>query len=402
MTESNFIALHFPNGQENLPGTIHLNVNQVGTSIQGLISSMIITVNAFSINGQTNNTYIEGVLEQIESVRFNFNGTDYELIINNRTYYPASNPFFYYTVEPAYVPDYFDANLLIPSNQQITFTPYLIDVQFGFSEFNPLISNAATSRKSDRIMKSDRLERTVVPSNIDALLTLTAEKAEIQDSLYSDTGWSNARYLGSETNAQESAGISPTLAGRTFIGEVFASGSDTDYICSLENKVEQELFHTADTTLPTFSVSEFKVTLGAVFGALQTEFTYSALDNIGSGSLAIGDVLKAPDLLPIPGLSIVPEYMKIRELDINQNKITVTRDIYNRYVLNPPAYAQGTIFNKINRFDIFRFGTGQNRIQLVNNSRIYVNGNNTVIDTDDYGQIVSSSQCPYIGYIVTD
>ena len=47
MTEANFIALHFPQGQENLPGTIHLNVNQVGSTIQGIISSMIITTNAF-------------------------------------------------------------------------------------------------------------------------------------------------------------------------------------------------------------------------------------------------------------------------------------------------------------------------------------------------------------------
>ena len=402
MTEANFIALHFPGGQANFPGSLHLNVNQVGSTSQGLISSMIITVNALSINGDTTNTYIENVLEQIESVKFNFNGQPYELVITSRAYYPASNPFFYYTIEPAYVPDFFDANLTEPSNEQVTLTPYLLDVQFGFSEFNPLISNASEGRKSDRIMTSDRLERTILPSNITALLSESAEKASIQDSLYTDTGWSNARYVGSETNAQESAGISPTITGRTFVGEVFPSGSDTDYICALDNRIDQELFHTADTTLPTFTVGDFKITLGAVFGAQQTQLTYSALDDIGSGSLEIGDVLKAPD----PALGD-PEYMKIREIDINQRKITVTRDIYNAYPLSPPLiwiadYSPGTQFNKVERFDIFRFGTGQNRIQLVNNSRIYVNGNNTIIDTDSYGQIVSASQCPYIGYIVQD
>ena len=397
MTEANFIALHFPQGQENLPGTIHLNVNQVGSTIQGIISSMIITTNAFSINGQTANTYIENVLEQIESVKFNFNGNAYELIISSRSYYPASNPFFYYIVEPAYVPNYFDADLLTPANTAVTFTPYLLDVQFGFSEFNPLISNASIGRKSDRIMQSDRLEQTILPSNINALLSESAVKASVQDSLYSDTGWSNARYQGSETNAQQSAGIAPTISGRTFIGEVFASGSDTDYICALDSRIDQELFHTANTTLPTFSLSDFKVTLASEFGALETQFTYSNLTTNASGSLAIGDVLAAPELAE--GIN---EYMKITEINSNQNKITVIRDIYNAYPYLIHAFSAGTEFTKVNRFDIFRFGIGQNRIQLVNNSRIYINGNNTIIDTDDYGQLVSSSQCPYIGYIVED
>lgn len=402
MTESNFIALHFTNGQENFPGSLHLNVNQVGNTQQGLISSMIITYDAYSIDGNNIDTYIENVLEQIESVKFNFNGIPYELIINTRTQYPASNPFFYYTIEPAYVPDYFDADLITPSLEDVTFTPYLLDVQFGFSEFNPLISNASVGRKSNRIMKSDRLERTTQPSNIITLLSESAEKATIQDSLYNDTGWSNARYVGSATNAQESAGISPTITGRTFIGEIFPSGSDTDYICALDNRVDQELFHTADTTLPTFSVGDLEITLGDTFGGLQTIFTYSTISSTASGSITIGDVLKAPDLILIPGFSTVPEYMKIREIDTNQKKVTVTRDIYNRYPFSPPEYASGIVFNKVNRFDIFRFGTGQNRIQLVNNSRIYVNGNNTIVDTDSYGQIASASQCPYIGYIVQD
>jgi hypothetical protein len=405
MTEANFISLHFPTGQENFPGTLHLNVNPgpvVGGVTQGIITSMIITVNAFSINGQTNNTYIESVLEQIETVKFTFNNSSYELVITGITYYPASNPFFYYTVEPAYVPNYNDAAQYVQATRPITFTPYLLDVQFGFSEFNPLISNASVGRKSDRIMVSDRLERTITPSNIQALLSESAEKAEVQDSLYSDTGWSNARYVGSETNAQQSAGIAPTVVGRTFTGQIFPTGSDTDYICALDGRLEQELFHTADTVLPTFKLGDFSVTLGAVFGTLQTQLSYSSLSLFASGSLAIGDVLRG-DLPTGVGQY---EYMKIQGIDTSLNKITVRRDIYNGWPGTEywfANYPSNSVFRKVERFDIFRFeNTGQNRIQLVNNSRVYVNGNNTIVDTDDYGQIVSSSQCPYIGYIVTD
>jgi len=395
MTESNFIALHFPTGQENIAGTLHLNVNQVGETQQGIISSMIIHVNAFSINGNENDaaTYIENVLEQIESVKFTFL---YELIITSRAYYPAADPFFYYTVEPAYVPDIFNASQFeIPTEPTtVTLTPYLLDVQFGFSEFNPLISNASVGRKSDRIMQSDRLEQTILPANITALLSESAEKASIQDSLYTDTGWSNARYVGSETNAAESAGIPPTLTGRSFIGEVFSSDSDTDYICSLENRLSQELFHTSDNPLPEFGIEDnLKVSLSQTMGQQQTIFFYSGIP--ASGSLGIGDVLQTP--------SDPTEYMKILSINTQDRVIAVIRDIYDAYPVLPPTYPPLTKFQKVNRFDIFRFeNTGQNRIQLVNNSRIYVNGNNTIVDTDDYGQIVSSSQCPYIGFIVTD
>ena len=398
MTETNFIALHFPNGPINNPGTIHLNVNQVGSTDQGIINSMIITVDAFSIDGQSNNTYIEGVLEQIESVKFTFDGILYDLNITSKTYYPAANPFFYFVIDPVFIPNINDADIYEPSNEEITFTPYLQDVQFGFSEFNPLISNAEVNRKSNTKMTSDRLEKAITPANIDALLSLTAEKASVQDSLYTDTGWANARYNGSQTSAAESAGIAPSITGRTFTGEVFSPDSDTDYICALDTRVKQELFHTSTTALPVSTLSDQELTLTQTFGSQQTKLTYSPITF--SGSLDIGDVLKAPDPVIIPGYPSTVEYVKVESISPNESKLTVIRDIYNSWPTILPQYSPGSVFTKVNRFDIFRFGTGQNRIQLVNNSRIYVEGNNTIIDTDDFGQIVSSSQCPYIGYIV--
>lgn len=395
MTESNFIALHFPAGQENIAGTLHLNVNQVGETQQGIISSLIIHVNAFSINGNENDTatYIENVLEQIESVKFTFLGISYELIIISRAYYPAQNPFFYYTVEPAYVPNIFLAEQFTASVEDVVLTPYLLDVQFGFSEFNPLISNASVGRKSKRIMQSDRLEQTILPANITALLSESAEKASIQDSLYTDTGWSNARYVGSETSAAESAGIPPMLAGRTFTGEVFSATSDTEYICGLNSRLNQQLFHTSDSELPAFELSDITFELAEEFGQQQTILEYTQFPE--SGSIDIGDVLQT---------FAYEEYLKVRQINTQLKQITVERDIYGKYfsyLLRPNPYPAGITVSKVKRFDIFRFeNTGQNRIQLVNNSRIYVNENNTIIDTDDYGQITSSSICPAPGYLV--
>ena len=345
MTEAEFISIHFPNGSENIPGSLHLNVTQVPNSSQGLISSMIITTHAFSIDGQTTNTYIEGVLEQIETVSFVFAGETYELTVTSTAYYPASNPFFYYTVAPAYVSNYFDANVFVEGgvNTQVTFTPYLLDVEFGFSEFNPLISNASENRSSYRLMVSDRNNQTVLPSNIDALLNLTADKASVQDYLYDDSGWTNARYRGTETSAALSrAGIKPSLSGRSFVGEVFPSGSDTDYICKLDNRVNQELFHTSDTPLPRYEVEDDFVLLSSqILGGGTTPQTIINYTSIATARqpLSIGDVL-------IPNGAL--ESMRVVGIDTENQKVTVERDIYRVMIFGSfPAYSAGTQFNRV-------------------------------------------------------
>jgi hypothetical protein len=397
MTESSFLALHFPNGPENQPGTLHLNVNPYGVN-QGVITSLIITADAFRIDGSIFNTYIENVLEQIETVKFTFNNIIYNLNITSKSFYPATNPFFYFTVEPAYIPNFLDGDQFIVQTLQVTFTPYLRDLQFGFSEFNPLISNASENRKSKKIQQSDRNEQTVRPTNSSSLFTLTANPASIQDSLYSDTGWSNSRYQGSSTSALESAGIPPALTGRSFVGEVFSSDSDTAYICALDNRLSQELFHAANAELPVAGLTQIELTLSSGLGPIQKLINYSTISD--SGSIDVGDVLFSNEglVLGVPK----DEYVKVVGISVVNKTILVSRDIYRTNPIRP-TYLIGDKFTKVGRFDIFRFeNTGQNRIQLVNNSRIYVNGNNTIIDTDDYGQIVSSSQCPYIGYIVTD
>jgi hypothetical protein len=400
MTEYDFINIHFPTGPANIPGSLHLNVSPVGSTGKGVITSVIITVNAYSLDNSTPGTdaYIENVLQQIESINFTFDNEDYSLIITSRKYYPAQSPFYYYTVEPVNIPDYNDANQFVEQIKEVTLTPYLRDIQFGFSEFNPLISNASENRKSKKVQQSDRNEQTIRPANSSSLFTLTANPATIQDSLYSDTGWSNSRYEGSSTSALESAGIPPTLTGRTFFGEVFSSDSDTAYICALNNRLSQELFHTANTELPVAGLTQIELTLAQSFGSLQTLLRYSTITD--SGSIDVGDVLFSSDGL-VSG-ALTKEYVKVIEINTSNKTVRVLRDIYRNSTTNP-TYIPADSFTKVERFDIFRFeNTGQNRIQLVNNSRIFVEGNNTIIDTDDYGQIVSSSQCPYIGYIVTD
>lgn len=246
-------------------------------------------------------------------------------------------------------------------------------------------------------MQSDRNNQTVNPSNIDALLTLTADKAQVQDSLYSDSGWTNARYDGTETTAAKSAGIPPTLAGRSFTGEIFPSGSESTYICSLTSRLDQKLFHTGDSELPLFELDDqITIELRTDFGRFQTQLNYLTFPP--SGSIDTGDVLK------VTSGAYTFEYVKVKTVNTPGKNLIVERDIYGHYINSnfyPNPYITGTEWTKVKRFDIFRFDdTGQNRIQLANNSRVYINGNNTIVETDDYGQITSASVCPPPSYLV--
>lgn len=226
MTESAFLALHVQSGAAalNITGRLHLNVNAVnGTSNQGIITSAIVHVDAHSIDGvtsQNGDTSIQTVLEQVETIQFRYGGTsntvsDYILNINTSAYYAATFPFFYFSIDPVYIPDILDASIVGVDSpvvlEDITFTPFLADIDFGFSDSNPLFSNASEQRESRIVMESDRFDSTTLPSNIDAILSGTADKANVQDSLYYDTGWSRARYKGSKTTPSDNAGIELSL-----------------------------------------------------------------------------------------------------------------------------------------------------------------------------------------------
>ena len=130
MDERTFIRSHFQDGKSyNSPGALNININRISEeSSKGIITGIIIHVEAHSIDGQTDETRIEGVLGQIEKVKFNVEGKLYELDITSKQYYPAKVPFIYYTIEPEIIDDIFDANLVgtVHKNIEVTFSPFLI------------------------------------------------------------------------------------------------------------------------------------------------------------------------------------------------------------------------------------------------------------------------------------
>ena len=462
MTESAFLALHLQPGANalNITGRLHLNVNAVSNnSNQGIITSAIVHVDAHSIDGVTSlngDTSIQTVLEQVETIQFSYGGTsntisDYVLDINTTAYYAATFPFFYFGIDPIYIDDIFDASIVGVNSpvliEDITFTPFLADIDFGFSDSNPLFSNASEQRESRLLMESDRaggstnLEAPSQPSNIEALIEETAEKANVQDSLYYDTGWSRARYKGSKTTPSDNAGIEPALSGRSFIGESFSDDTTTDYICQSDNRLQQEFFHDGKTQLPKFSISTGppEVPDGADDGTPPQPIPICKLNYSGQNALVGGNAASQTEgqaagatSVPItmntdipsgtvilPGDIITPnpffysgtltggiEFMRVLEVSITGTTgiLTVERDIYrSRIPFNGlyQNYLNNTKIYRVENYNIFSIdNAGQSRLNSVGESRIYVEGNNSIIETNKAGVLISSSFCPvFINYV---
>tara|TARA_R110002153_G_scaffold272383_1_gene441026 strand:+ start:8045 stop:9289 length:1245 start_codon:yes stop_codon:yes gene_type:complete len=414
MTEAAFIFMH-TNSIVNASTRLNINITAVDPVPNGEATSIVIGQNAFSVNGDVINTDLNNVLEQVEKIKFTFQITGEDDIvfneeITNRAYYGATvsngNPFFYFQFTPIIIRDIdsapFVTELFEYQPIQISLTPYLLDITFGFSEYNATIGNAQKNRKSKLRVESNRTEDSTLPTNWDAIISGSAFPATIQDSSYSDTGWIRARYNGTSINSRGNAGVSPSFTGTPFQGEVFSSDTDNSYICSTNRKVRDilELLHTSTTPLPSFSSSS----LGTTITSSSMNDTTSGVTLIQpptTGSIEIGSIL----LIANSSQLVAPGYElflvnKTKQLGGGIINVTVQRGYGDTPVTGHDALAPVFI---VNPFDIFEFEQERLRyIKLISNSKIYVQGNNTVVDTDDFGNIINQTLCEYVEYIVTD
>jgi hypothetical protein len=85
-------------------------------------------------------------------------------------------------------------------NPIVVFSPDQVD--FFYSDYNSIYGNASDNETSTYIMDVDYSGNPLVPINFDQLISLTATKAQVQDSNYASQTWSNIRYNGNKSIAQ--------------------------------------------------------------------------------------------------------------------------------------------------------------------------------------------------------
>jgi hypothetical protein len=232
-------------------------------------------------------------------------------------------------------------------------------------------------------MSSDRNETTVNPQNLDSLLSTSASKAQITDSLYYDTGWSNARYVGSETSANDFGGIEPAIVGRSFRGEVYTTSTPDVLICSqsVGERVIEDLLHNGPELLPDFELGNSNMIVG----------TTSISETTSVFSYAPKTSRATTDIPVVVGSVITIENEKMRVEAINQNS---TLKVERGYLNTIPAEHSSKLTISASAFTrIFNFEENNTKISVVDNSNVYIEDTRVVLGTDKFGVVYSKFEC---------
>ena len=392
-----FLYLHTVNSPSNINKDARININYdtLPNNTSGKITGLTVTVKTRSDwNLQlsaANEIDLENVLLTATSIRFVIDDQIYNLPIVSRSKFSnsfnnTSNNYYYFEVTPVVFQFTAATYSQLSSITGVTFLPYVQDEKYQYSDNNPLMSNALENRTSIYIQQSDRIGSSVSPTNLQDILSSSATPAQIQDSNYSSTGWSNARYEGSTTDAQSYKGVPPAITAKAFKGEVNPSSSADLSICSrsLLDRVTADLLFTGDLTVPSFEgfiSTKYQLKDNAPSGVSVIPITGSGIP--GTGVIEIGSIL-----------SIESSTEKLRVTGIKPGigstltTIAVSRGYLGTTVDN---LTQGKKIYTVKPLRIFKIDDTSAKIVNSSNSKIWVKDSKEILSTDEFGLVYSSS-----------
>ena len=209
----------------------------------------------------------------------------------------------------------------IVSQGLVALSPFIKSLAFNSSPYNVLQGFLDKPRTSEFIMKCDRYKTAGIsgsanytgPLNINQLLIGSASKAEVQDSYYSSTGWTNSRYEGSKTD-RTAYKVVAAANGLSFKGALFSSNTPNTQVRSQQSSsaiTYTDFFYTGPEEDPTF-VTEFTpwyVQTAVPYTETQVLFSWASTVTIPT-LIPVGTIIKLP-LPNITGNSIDVEQCKV-------------------------------------------------------------------------------------------
>jgi len=401
MTTSEFISLHLlPQGNSiNFGQRINVLYNPAAVNpdtgfTQGRIDAVTVTQECLSFNGIStlSATDIDEVLNQCETIRFVNNNIEYLLNVVNRAFYgdQGINSFFYFEVTcETLVPNILAGALGSPEfNITVFFEPFINSLVFDSSDFNPLYNNGNVLRRSSIRMEADKEEGAIKPTNFDAIASTSASKAAVQDSFYTDTGIINARYEGSKSTPDGYAGVKPAISAREYKGEIHPLDAAEDVVCGLTRaeRIVGNFIHTGPDRTPKFSSTSLGIKTAATVQATDTNilYDYSSASGQQTPDIDVGDIIKvAGDNKELMRVTFHNRFNKVISIQRNYMKPGLAA-----------LMANNTALFKLDRIDNYKIEDFVRSLTAINNSQIYVTETNSVLYTDDFGTIFSSSLCP--------
>ena len=195
--------------------------------------------------------------------------------------------------------------------------PTLTFKRFNTSDYNVLVGSIDESRESTYTVKSDRSSTRTTgsllnPLNINSIIADTAEPADVQDSNYSSTTWTNPRYEGSKLTTLTNGGTDPFIQGTFFEGAFFSKNIEDGVInaaISGGNIEYAQNFSTGKLEQPRYVVE--RLDLGTY---LQTYNTLASFLQMTSSITPLNKTLAVGDLLVFESASVgfFQEVMQVR------------------------------------------------------------------------------------------
>ena len=319
---------------------------------------------------------IESTLRQLDTIYVPVDDGANEVVqleVTERTSItsPQGNYYFYNT-QPADVTTYTEGTNESLPNRTIITSPGISGQVFRLGNYDVLVNNVEQNRQS-----------TVLTIQGSSVL------AQAQDSLYSDTGWINARYQGTSTSRLTYVGVDSTLTGGSFEGTLYAL---TVLDTAIQNQEPGErsyetFFHTGVEAFPSY-------TTGSEYYSLIVNQNFNTVLEINTPANkplpAVGDILRL-----YSGGTDTGEIIKVQAIEsqptVGVYSITVIRG-WNQ--TKQESIGSSYALRRINKSEVFKLQGSQ----AIGNGRgkLRIKQTGDIMYLDQLGQVVSASIAPIV------
>jgi hypothetical protein len=190
------------------------------------------------------------------------------------------------------------------SNSNFIYIPY-IRSSFINNNYNALINNATVPKVNAVAQVVDRSSDAQNPTNLQAIINLSATPAEVQNCSYTKAGIVNARYNGTKLTSGSVPGDDPAIGLREFEGSIHPEGSSIETIknINLADRDVKPIYFNAllSGSFPTRNVQSFPSGSNLLFEEQGNRFI--RLVNRKIYSVEIGEVFSTNELGTVTSVS---------------------------------------------------------------------------------------------------
>jgi hypothetical protein len=291
--------------------------------------------------------------------------------------------FFFLLTTPSVISGVTTSSTLVGN---VSFSPAVNGVLFTASPYNTIGGVVQSNRSSEYIMESDRSTTGILgnpsytgPTNITQLLSYSASKADVQDSVYNDTGWVNGRYAGTKTNIFDIS-VNPAVNGRIFEASVFPSSTNPNQIRfqqSGSQVIYKDYFYTGVGEIPGFNSEGTNFFPTQNFNEFTTVVTVSLVSYI-----SFINPFEVGDLISFGANDEICRIQQIGRINTNTLSLILTRGVYQ----DPDPIALTDEVKKVTQVQIYE--VGGNRLQGVPRGLVLVKETGQVLRLDSLGYVV--------------